>query len=107
METPRRSPRLAAKVLAEKEPFVPLLELHKLNISKKQEPRQKKIEGVVYQKHDQTYLFINFIVHGLMKYEINDPKADEMREKTTAFLQLAVFFVLIKSVLWYCGYLYI
>jgi hypothetical protein len=65
----------------------------------------KMPKAFVYQKHDQTFLFINFIVHGLMKYEIHDPKAKEMKEKTSAFLQLTGFFVLIKCILWYFGYL--
>lgn len=97
----RRSPRLAAKMLPKERPIVPSLELYKSINNKK--THSKQAQNTVYQKHDQTFLFINFIVHGLMKYEMNDPKAEEMKEKTATFLQLTVFFVLIKCVLWYTG----
>jgi hypothetical protein len=65
------------------------------------EVEERKAKPIVLQRHEQTSIFINFIVHGIMKYEINDPKAREMKGKTMHFLQLTFAFVLIKSILWY------
>lgn len=65
----------------------------------------EKEESVVSQKHQQTSLFINFIVHGVMKYEINDPKARDMKQKAILFLQLTVAFLLIKCFFWCFGVL--
>lgn len=97
MEPSRRSPRLAAKLLQQQQ--IPVLPLLGLNVFKKPKPKQD--QAVFYQKHDQTSLFINFIVHGIMKYEMNDPKAREIKEKTLHFIQLTFAFVLIKIIFWY------
>lgn len=49
--------------------------------------------------------FVNFVVHGLMKYKITDSNAEAVKKRVTDFYQMFIFFAAIKFVFWYLNVL--
>lgn len=102
----RRSARLAAKRAAVAENlFEPKPKLERRN-GKILHTEEDVPPMIMLKQHmDNHSPFVNFVVHGLMKYEITDPKAEGVKDKTQLFVQITFFFIAIKVILYHYGLL--
>ncbi len=100
----RRSVRLAAKRDSQNVPVSVNKTVNGTIYNNNQKVLRTAPESLTLKKNKESSFseqYVNFVVYGLFKMDIEDPKAEGLKKRVGDFLLLFMFFCAIKFVFWY------